>query len=217
MSDQRQAELGTAREHTAAQRAILQRAERDLHGRDGCQLECFVELTAGDVREADAVHQSALNEAGEGAHRGPPGRPRVRRVDEEQVDRQPVERRETRFAMSRDDLRTAIGHPPATGSRHSALGDDPGAALPTAHTQRVGQQALAVPERRPVGPVRVRGIEHGYAGVAGGENRVERELLIGLEAHAAEADAELECGQARTPGPLNRSARARKPPARSAS
>ena len=42
-----------------------------------------------------------------------------------------------------------------------------------------GQQALVVAEPGVVCPVRVRGIEHGYAGAGGGQDRVERELLIG--------------------------------------
>ena len=63
--------------------------------------------------------------------------------------------------------------------------------LPTGGAQRVGQQALVVPEAGLVCAVRVRGIEHRDAGAGGGQDRVERELLIGRQAHAAEADPQL--------------------------
>ena len=172
VSDQREAELGAARDHAASQRAVLQRAQSDLHGRDRCQLERFVELGAGHVREPDAAHQSLLDETGERAHRRSPRCPRVGRMDQEQVDRQSIERRDARFAISSDCLRAAIRHPRATGSRHAALGDDPCAPLPSRGAEPAGQQALVVTEPGSVWPVRVRGIEHRYAGAGGGQDRV---------------------------------------------
>ena len=54
VGDQRQPELGAARDHPAPQRAVVERAQSDLHRRDRRQLERFVELGAGDVREPDA-------------------------------------------------------------------------------------------------------------------------------------------------------------------
>src|SRR5262249_57816615 len=126
-------------------------------------------------------------EAGKRTYRRAPRGPRVGGVDQVQVDREPAERLETRFAVRFERLGPAIWHPCAAGSSHTALGDDPRAPMPTAGAQRTGHQALVVPEASSLWPVGVGCIEYAYAGAGSGGGRVQRGLLIRRPAPAAEA------------------------------
>ena len=116
--------LGAALDHAAAQRAIVERAERDLHGRDRRELERLVELRPVDVRDAHAPHEPVVDEPRQRAQRRPPRRPRIGRVEQVEVDRQAVERREARLAVGPDRLRAPVGQPAAARPRHAALGHD---------------------------------------------------------------------------------------------
>jgi hypothetical protein len=63
--------------------------------------------------------------------------------------------------------------------------------MPTGGSKRTGHEALVAPDTASVGSVGVGGVENGQPGVRGGEDRLEGELLIGGQPHAAEADPEL--------------------------
>ena len=141
-----------------AQRAVVERAERDLDRRDRRQLERLVELPAVDVRETDAADETVVDEPRERAHRRAPRRARIRRVQEVEVDRQPVECGETRLAVGADRLRSAVGNPGAAGARHPALRHDPRALVRATRTQRSSEQGLVV-------AVRARRVEDGDAGI----------------------------------------------------
>ena len=110
--DQRDAELGAALDEAAAQRAVVERAERDLHGRDRGQLERLVELRPVDVRHADAPHEPLVGEPRERAQRRAPRRARIGRMQQVQVDRQAVERGEARLAVGADRLARPSGTQP---------------------------------------------------------------------------------------------------------
>jgi hypothetical protein len=58
----------------------------------------------------------------------------------------------------------------------------------TGAAQRAGHQALVVPEGGSGWGIRVRGIEHSYAGARSGGERIQRKPPIGRQAHAAKAD-----------------------------
>ena len=170
-------------------------AQRHLDRAHRRELERLVELRAVDVRETDGAHEPLLGEPRERANRGTPRRPRVGRVDEVEVDREPVQRLEARLAVRADRLGTAVRDPCAGRTRHPALRHDPRARLGAAATERTGQQPLVVTELGRVPRVGVGGVEHGDARRGGRCDRLDRQLLVPLvgrrEAHAAEADAEL--------------------------
>ena len=181
MGDQRDPELVAALEDAAAERPVVEGRERDLHRRHGRELERLVQLPAIDVREPDVPDEPLLREPGESAHRRPPGRPRIRRVEEIEIDRQAVERVEARFAVGADRLRAAVQDPRAAGPCHATLRHDP-SGRGAARVQRAGEQPL-------VALVCARGVEDGDAGRGrGGDDPDERVLL---QPHAAESDAKL--------------------------
>ena len=80
-------------------------------------------------------------------------------MDQEQIDRQSIERRDARVAVCRECLRAAVGHPRATGSRHPALGHDPRLPLQASCADRAAQQPLVVPEPGLIRSVRAGGIK----------------------------------------------------------
>ena len=170
----------------AAERAIVEGAERDLDGRNGGELERLVQLRAVDVRDADPPDEALVREPSEGAHGRPPRRPRVGRVDEVEVDREAVERAEAGLAVRVERLRPAVRDPGAAGPGHASLRHDPRASLGAAAAERAREEPLVVAVR----PGRV---EDGHAGPGGGRDRLERELgaLLRRQPHAAEADARL--------------------------
>ena len=182
MREQREPELLAALDDAAAESSVVERRERDLHGRDRCELERLVELGAVDVREPDPPHEAVVREPRQRAYRRPPRRPRVGRVQEVEVDREAVERGETRLAVGADRLRAAVRHPGAAGTGHAALGHDPGGLRRAAAAQCAREQLLVV-------LVRTRRVEDGYPRLGGGRDRLERRL--GRQPHAAEADPQL--------------------------
>ena len=112
--DHRDAGLGTALDDAPAQRAVVERAERDLHRGDRRVPECLVQLVPGDVREPDVPHEAVVEESRERPHGGAPGRARIRRVDEIEVDRQAVESDQTRLAVGAQRLGAPVRDPPAS-------------------------------------------------------------------------------------------------------
>ena len=182
VGDQRDPELVAPLDDAAAKRPVVEGRERDLDRCDGSELERLVELAAVDVRDPDAPHEALVGEPGEGAHGRLPRRPWIRRVDEVEVDRQPVQRGEARLAVGRDRLRAAVRHPGAARPGHPALRHDPRALRSAAAAKGAGEQLL-------VAVVRARRVEDGHARLDGRGDRLERGL--GRQAHAAEADAEL--------------------------
>ncbi len=113
---------------------------------DRRERERLVELAAVDVGEPDAGDEAVGVQPGQRAHRRRPRRARVGRVQEVGVDRQAVKGGEARLAVCADGLGPAVGHPGAARAGHAALGDDAGAALGAAASQRAGQQPLVVAE-----------------------------------------------------------------------
>ena len=113
VGDQRDTRLGASLDQADAERPVVDHAQGNLHRGDRSEPERLVQLTPVDVREADARHQTVLDEPGERAHRRPPRRSRVGSVEEVEVDREPVERLEARLAVRADRLRAAVGDPGA--------------------------------------------------------------------------------------------------------
>ena len=58
--EERDPELVAALDDAAAERPVLERAERDLDGRDRGDVERFVELAAGDVAHADTLDENEV-------------------------------------------------------------------------------------------------------------------------------------------------------------
>ena len=181
---------------------VVERAEGHLDGRDRGELERLVKLAAIEVRDADIAHDVFRCEAGERTQRGTPRRARVRSMDQVEVDLQAVECGEARLAVGADGLRATVGQPAAAGPGHPALRDDPSARVRAAATESSCQQGLVVAELFGVQPVGARGVEDGDPRSGGGRNGLEGALLVavlvGREAHAAEADAELRRGRPAT-------------------
>jgi hypothetical protein len=180
MRDHSDSPLLTACNDPAANRAIVIDAHRNLHGGDRRELERFVELPAVHVGDTDPANEAVVEERCQCADGRPPRRPRVRRVDEVEVDRKTVERFEARFAVLAQRFRAAVRHPPSLRPRHAALGDD--ANRPA--TQRSCEQPFAA-------RVGARRVEDGGAGLGRGDDRRERLLLVGRKPHAPEPDPEL--------------------------
>ncbi len=184
--------LGAPLDHAAPERLVVVRAERDLDGRDRRQFERLVQLETVDVREPDVPHETFVCEPGQRTHRRSPWSPRVGHMDQVEVDREAVESGEARFAVGANRLRTAVGDPAATGSRHAALGHDPRGGIGLRAPETMGEQPFVV-------PVRPRGVEHGDSRLGGGRDRLESLLLVPVlvrrHPHAAETDAELRGGE----------------------
>ena len=96
--------------------------------------------------DADAPHEALVDEPGERAHGGSPRRSRIGRVDEVEVDREPVQRGEARLAVGADRLRATVRDPGAAGPRHAALRHDPRALARTARAQSAREERLVVAE-----------------------------------------------------------------------
>jgi hypothetical protein len=121
--------LGAAVDDSSAQRAIVVGTERDLDGRDGCELERLVKLAAVDIGEPDTPHEALVDESGQRAHGGLPRCPRIGCVDEVEVDRQAVQSRQTRLAVGANRLRATVRGPSVAGAGHASLRDDPRARV----------------------------------------------------------------------------------------
>jgi hypothetical protein len=179
MGDNGDAGLGAPLDDASPDGTVVDDAQRDLHRRDRSKRERLVEPAAVDVRDADARHEPLVGEPCQRADRRRPGRPRIRRVDEVEVDRDAVERREACLAVAADRLRPPVRHPPVADARHPALGDDAHAAPGAGAPQRGREQRFVV-------GVRAGSVEHGDAG------RGSRGDRPGVrEPHAAEADPQL--------------------------
>ena len=129
MSDHRDARLGAALDDPASERAVVERTERNLDGSDRRQLERLVQLRPVDVREPHVPHEAFLCEPRQRPHGGPPRRPRVGRVNEVEIDREPVESVKARLAVGVNRLRPSVRDPPAAGPRHASLRHDPGSRV----------------------------------------------------------------------------------------
>ena len=165
MGEQRQPELVAALDDAAAERAVVEGRERDLHRRHRRELDCLVELPTVDIGHADPADEAVVDEPRERTHRRAPRRPRIRSVQEVEVDRRAAERVQARLAVRTNRFRTAVRHPRAAGSGHAALRYHPRAQLRSAAAQRVGEQLL-------VARVRACGVEDGDACVGGRGDRV---------------------------------------------
>ena len=183
MREQRQPELVAALEDAAAECAVIEARERNLHCCDRRELERLVELPAVDVRDPDAPNEALVREPGERAQRGPPRRSRIGRVEEIEVDRQAVERVEARLAVGADRLRAAVRAPthrragtmpPFVTTR--ALCSAPQRRNASASSRSLPSYARAVSKTVMPGRRRRRNRLHGR---------------LGREPHAAEPDAEL--------------------------
>ena len=182
-------------EHPTAKRVIVERAQRDLDGCDGGERDGLVELSAVHVRDADALHEPVVDESGERAHRRAPRRARIGRVQQVEIDREPVERDEARLAVGPDRLRATVRHPAAAGSRHSALRHDPRASPPRRRRAKLARAAARCGrDRRRHGRTRARCRTPSRLPRRRGDGR-EGALLVPLgvrrQAHAAEADTQL--------------------------
>ena len=183
VGDQRDPELVAPLDDAAAERPVVEGRERNLHRRDRSELERLVEPPPVDVRDADAPDETLVGEPGEGANGRLPRRPWIRRVDEVEVDRQPVQRGEARLAVGRDRLRAAVRHPGAARPGHPALRHDPCALPCAAAVEGAGEQlprcrSYARAVSKTVMPASTAAATVSNAG-------------FGRQAHAAEADPEL--------------------------
>src|SRR4051794_32033262 len=150
---------------------------------------------AADVREPDSPNETLFDEAGEGPYRGAPGRPGIRGVQEVEVDRHTLERRDARLAAGENGLRAAVRHPSAACTRHAALRHDASVRVRPALPQRPGQQPLVVTELVLAVAVGVGGVEGRYSDLNSGGDRLDGQPLVAVlvrrHAHAAEADPQL--------------------------
>ena len=99
----------------------------------------------------------------ERAHGGAPRRSRIRRVEEVEVDRQPVERGEARFAVGPDRPGATVGHPCAARPAHAALRHD-ACATGCRPVKRASEEPL-------VAVVRPGGVEDGDSRLDRGRDR----------------------------------------------
>ena len=178
VGDHRDPELAAASDDTSAQSPVVEWADRNLDGVDRRKLHGLVQLGAVHIADSDARDQAVGDEPCERANRRRPGRARIRRVEEIEVDRPPAECLEARLAIGADRLRATVRDPCLVRSRHTALRHDP-------HPVRIAERAS---EQLLVALVRPCGVEHGDPRAEGSGDRLVRLLR---EPHAAEADAQL--------------------------
>ena len=195
MGDHRDATLGAEVEQPCSHCAVIERAQCHLDGGDLDEVDGLFQPTSIDVREPHAPDRAFVEQACEGAQRRPPGCSRVRRMDEVQVDRQPVQGGEARLAIAENRLGATVRNPAAVRPRHASFGHDPRAPIRAASAQRPGDEPLVAAHVRLTGSVRVRGVEDGDPGIDGGGDRVARKRVVtigvGRDAHAAETDAKV--------------------------
>ena len=214
VGDHDDSRAGAVLDEASAECGVVERVERDLHRGDRGDVERLVQLATVDVGQPDVPHQAVLEETAQRAHRGRPGRARIRCMDEVEVDAQAVQGDEAGLAVAGDRAGAAVRDPSAAGPRHATLGDDAGGCRGAAAAQSAGQQRLVVAEVGSSVTVGARGVEDGHARVGGGRDRGQGTVLIaagiGGQAHAAQPDAELGGAQ-----PARRDCRARRRPRRS--
>ena len=105
--------LEAALDDTAAERGVVERAQRNLDRRQRSELERLVELRAIDVGDADARSQPVFVDPSERANRRPPRNSRVGSVQQIEVDRQAGERGQARFAVSPEGAGPPVRYPVA--------------------------------------------------------------------------------------------------------
>ena len=165
---------------------VVERAERDLDGRDRGELERLVQLPAVDVRDPDATHEALVDEPRESAHRRSPRRSRIGCVDEVEVDREPVQRdrgsprsrrgspsrgrpgsRRRRCASCRPWSRSAPSPPRRTGGER-------GRPAPRCRRRRAPCRTPSRPPRRRRRPSRARAPRRGHRRSTGACSRDRR-------------------------------------------
>ena len=193
MGDHNDAAIGAVLQKTRSQGRVVKDAQCDLDRGDVNDVPRLIELLPVDVGHTDSPHHSLAKHPGQSANGSPPRRSLIRCMDEHEVDRKTVERREARFAIREQRAGAAVGYPAATGTRHAALRDDSRGVFRAGAAQRSRQQSFVVSGLGGVEPICVRRVENGDAGCSGSPDRRERKgFIAGLdrrEAHAAEADA----------------------------
>ena len=142
VGDDDQPGLEAALDDTAAERRVVERAQRNLDRRQRSELERLVELRAIDVGDADARSQPVFVDPSERANRRPPRNPRVGSVQQIEVDRQAGERGQARFAVSPEGAGPPVRYPVAARSRHAALRDDPRQGASQAPRARASSRSL---------------------------------------------------------------------------
>ena len=195
MRENRDPQLGATLDHASPQRVVVERADRDLDRGHGHQVECLVELPACHVREPHPACETPFAEPRQRADRGAPGRPRIRGVEEVQVDRETVEGIEARLAVRTNRPGPAVRDPTAADPRHPALRHDARRRRGAHPPQAVREEPLVVAELVVAEAVGPRGVEDGDSRLHGRGDRREPARLVPLcirrQPHAAEADAEL--------------------------
>ena len=199
MRDHRDARVHAALDDAAAKRAVVERTDRDLNRGHGSELERLVQLRAADVREPDVLDEAVVDETRECAHGGSPRRSRIGRVDEIEIDRKPVERREARLAVRANRFRSTVGNPCAARTSHASLRHDARALARTARAESAREQRLVVAELIRAETVRMRGVEHRHARAGRSGDRLERDVevavLVRRQPHAPETHTELQAGK----------------------
>ena len=172
MREKEEAPLRALLDHAAAEGGIVPRAQLDLHGGDGRDVERLAQLAEGDVAQADLLDQPVALQRGQRAHAGGESRARIGRVELVQGDARDAQRLAAGRAGRGEVARAAVRDPAPARPREPALGRDAHArrvALPGGERPR--DQALVVPDLARVPGVGIGGVEEGDAGV---EGRVQR-------------------------------------------
>jgi hypothetical protein len=167
--------------HPAAQDAVVERAQPDLHSGDRSQGQRLVEQPPVHVADADPPGEALGVDPLERPHGGRPRGARVGRVEQVEVDLEAVERGEAGLAVGHDGPGAPVRNPGAAGAGHAALGDDAGAPLDARLPERARQEGFILV----VGPGGVEDRDPGFG------SRHDRLEPAGGEAHAAQADPQL--------------------------
>ena len=167
---------------------VVEGADRDLHGRDRRVLEGVVQLRAVDVAHAERADEAVVHEPRERADGRRPRRPRIRSVEEVEVDRQPARAprgspRSRRGSPSRD--RPGPMRRRASPSRPSSRP----ARLSTPRSARASSASL---------PSYARAVSKTVI-PASSAAAIVSVVPAPSEPHAAEADAELVAARASPP------------------
>jgi hypothetical protein len=184
--------LETVGDDAVSDSKVVVRTERDLDGGDGRVGQNLFELLARHIGNTDGASDTGFERPTERASRGGEWDSRVGRVQEENVDGHPAERRDARGCVIGNALCPTIGDPRASVATHAAFGDDAGRGNRSSRSPRLGDQSLIVPEIGFTFRVSPCGIEEPDARIEGCRQGGERHGLVAYELrrqpHAPETD-----------------------------
>src|SRR5262249_12030417 len=147
IGEQRNAVLETVIQHASVYVLVVPEAQLDLDRRDVRDPVRLLDLSNGDVAEADMLDQPIALERVQRAHARSERHTRIRRVQLIEIDAVHPKGAEAGLTRRRQVSGTAVGDPIALRSREPSLRRDANSlAVPAPSGEGSGDEALVVPD-----------------------------------------------------------------------